>query len=133
MPADKRLRTSFDFPEFWTVDQKDKFQRVEIPAYEALKDEQGIISPIKYQAMEFRAAIAAGLFLNWKSEVMPTLDIKVEGDVDADVVEWAGQEVINWLRERQPIPKVSLWRLPMQLIGLLVRRQNWSKAGNSNG
>ena len=90
-----KLGVSFELPDRLTVDQLDDYQK-RIGVYlSAYKDT--FLSTTRYRAMTYSAAVESNLITAWQCEAMPELRPAEVGQADAQVINFVGYEVDQYI------------------------------------
>ena len=100
--ANEQLGVSFNLPDRLTVDQLDEYQRKIAGYLGEYKDT--FLSTVRYRAMQYSAAVEAGLISEWQSASMPEAKPANVGAADARVISWAGSEVEQYIKAFTDIP-----------------------------
>ena len=132
MPANIRLGASFDFPPYLSIPQYEIYQRDSVLALKELEGREDVSSAAAW-AIIFGAANNAGLYQNWNSHYMPSLDYKTSADVHAFTALWAAQETHKWIEGQRSIDPKALWRRLMRWIGMERLRRNLQPHGVALG
>lgn len=100
--ANEQLGVSFTLPDRLTVDQLDEYQRKVAGYLGEYKDT--FLSTVRYRAMQYSAAVEAGLIDEWQCASMPEARPANIGAADAQVISWVGGEVERYIKGYTDIP-----------------------------
>src|SRR3972149_5544980 len=121
MPFIIPLGASFEFPDILTVKDYSRYKSEAIDALEIIEDDKDK-KDVAAWAVIFCAAVNAGLIRNWRSKLMPVLDVQKADEAHAFTVLWVAVSVHEWIeRQRYVDPKVS-WRRLMLWIETALHR-----------
>ena len=89
------LGVSFELPDRLTVDQLDEYQKCIGNYLAAYKDQ--FLSTTRYRAMVYSAAVESDLIAGWQCDVMPDLRPADVGQADAQVINYVGYEIDQYI------------------------------------